>query len=187
MRLQISSLSALNRNPTYQNLTRLYADNNLIANLFDLEGTTFIENFEVISLRRNRMKTIPFYLLTKTLDKSPRGKMLYFGGNKLICDCNSAKVLRLWLLGHQNHVKDLDEIYCDNIPQLVMDLSEATLCQSQHDWADYVIYFIAIEVILLLAIIIKVSYDYCIFKKLGYLPWPANKMPKLPCDWLCET
>jgi hypothetical protein len=68
----------------------------------------------------------------------------------------------------------------------VVDLSEIKLCQSQHDWADYIYYLIAAEIILLLLLIFKVSYDYWVFKTAGYLPWPASKMPKLPCDWLCE-
>lgn len=38
----------------------------------------------------------------------------------------------------------------------------------------------------ILGLIAKVSYDYWVFKTAGYLPWPANKMPRLPCDWLCE-
>lgn len=69
----------------------------------------------------------------------------------------------------------------------IVDLNEAKLCQSQHDWTDYIYYLIAAEVFMLVALIMKVSYDYWIFKTAGYLPWPANKMPKLPCDWLCES
>lgn len=61
------------------------------------------------------------------------------------------------------------------------------MCQSLRDWTDYIYYIIAVEVILLVCLILKVTYDYWIFKTAGYLPWPANKMPKLPCDWLCET
>ncbi|XP_055684649.1 protein halfway [Lutzomyia longipalpis] len=183
----ITSLSALNDNPTYQQIIRLYADNNQISSLLDLEGTTFIEEFEVLSLRKNKLKSIPIYLLSNTLDKNPRGKMLYFEGNKLHCDCNSAKILRLWLLARQNHIKDWDQILCENMPQIVVDLSEMKLCQSQHDWTDYIYYLIAAEIFLLGALVFKVSYDYWVFKTAGYLPWPASKMPKLPCDWLCES
>lgn len=79
------------------------------------------------------------------------------------------------------------EIQCRNIPQRIMELQEIKVCQSPHDWTDYVYYLIATEVILLIALITKVSYDYWVFKTAGYLPWPASKMPKLPCDWLCES
>jgi len=73
------------------------------------------------------------------------------------------------------------------MPQRVIELQEAKLCQSPPDWTDYIYYLIAAEVLLLLALITKVSYDYWVFKTAGYLPWPASKMPKLPCDWLCES
>lgn len=71
--------------------------------------------------------------------------------------------------------------------QKVIDLSEIKLCQSHHDWTDYIYLLITVEVILLLSLIMKVSYDYWVFKTAGYLPWPANKMPKLPCDCLCDS
>lgn len=69
----------------------------------------------------------------------------------------------------------------------VMDLSENKLCHQPHDWTDYIFYLIGAEVVLLVAIVAKVSYDYWVFKTAGYLPWPASQMPKMPCDWLCET
>lgn len=47
-------------------------------------------------------------------------------------------------------------------------------------------YVIAAELSVLLLLIGKVSYDYWVFKTAGYLPWPASKMPKLPCDWVFE-
>jgi hypothetical protein len=123
------------------------------------------------------------------LDRNPSGRLLFLQGNRLNCDCNSAKVLRLWLLSRQTHIKDIDGILCDNNLPKVVDLSELKLCQSKpHDWADYIYFLIAIEIILLMLLIMKVSYDYWVFKTAGYLPWPASKMPKLPCEyWLCET
>lgn len=94
---------------------------------------------------------------------------------------------QLWLLARQNHIPDCEQIMCENLVQLVVDLSETKLCQSPHDWTDYIYFLIAGEVILLIALFTKVSYDYYIFKTAGYLPWPASRMPKLPCDWLCES
>lgn len=90
-------------------------------------------------------------------------------------------------MARQSHIPDVDKIGCENMKQKVKDLSEVKLCQSQHDWTDYIYYLITLEILLLMAMITKVSYDYWVFKTAGYLPWPASKMPKLPCDWLCET
>lgn len=71
--------------------------------------------------------------------------------------------------------------------QNVHELSEMKLCHTPHDWTDYIYYLITLEVLLLIALIMKVTYDWTVFKSAGYLPWPASKMPKLPCDCLCET
>lgn len=177
--------------------------------MLDLEGTKFLENFNTMYLRRNKLVSIPLYLLSNTLDKSPDGRSLFLEGNQLHCDCNSAKVLKvyrfynsfdffssssiplslsqLWLLSRQTHIPDTDRILCRNMNQKVLGLSEMKLCQSQHDWTDYIYYLIGAEILLLLALVMKVSYDYWVFKTAGYLPWPASKMPKLPCDWLCES
>lgn len=92
---QITSLNALNVNPTYQKLLRVYADDNKITSLLELEASKFIESFDTFYLRRNMLKTIPMYILSNTLDKIPDGRLLYLEGNKLHCDCNSAKTLKV--------------------------------------------------------------------------------------------
>lgn len=69
----------------------------------------------------------------------------------------------------------------------VMDLDQNKVCTYPRVWTDYINYIIASEVVLLLLLISKVSYDYWIFRTAGYLPWPASKMPKMPCDWVFET
>lgn len=151
---------------------------------------------------------IPEYFLSNVLDNHDVGRIIFLGGNELNCDCNSAKTLKVksklkpnnlllkpicfffsqyWLLEHNRDIPDYNSIKCRNLPQNVMELREKKLCQSPHDWTDYIYYLIATEVILLIALITKVSYDYWVFKTAGYLPWPASKMPKLPCDWLCES
>ncbi|XP_034649982.1 protein halfway [Drosophila subobscura] len=172
-------------NPTYHNINRLVADNNQIASIYEFEGTKFIENFQRIYMRNNSLSKIPEYFLNNALMDT--GRRIYLAGNKLQCDCNSAKTLQNWLKERSTDIPDYMEIRCRNIPQSVIELQEAKLCQSPPDWTDYIYYLIAAEVILLLALITKVSYDYWVFKTSGYLPWPASKMPKLPCDWLCES
>ncbi|XP_054728104.1 protein halfway [Anastrepha obliqua] len=174
-------------NPTYQSLIYLVADDNKISTMYDLEGTAFMEHFQRLYLRNNALNSIPEYFLSNVLDNHDVGRIIFLGGNELNCDCNSAKTLKYWLLEHNRDIPDYNNIRCRNIPQRVMELREMKLCQSPHDWTDYIYYLIATEVILLIALITKVSYDYWVFKTAGYLPWPASKMPKLPCDWLCES
>lgn len=82
-------------NAIYDNLLRLYADDNQINSLLDLEGSKFIEAFDTFFLRRNKLIGIPTYVLSNILDKSPDGRLLYLEGNQLTCDCNSATHLKV--------------------------------------------------------------------------------------------
>lgn len=87
-------MNALNENPAYLHLLRLDIDDNQISSLNKLEASKFIESFESFSIRRNQLKTIPTYILSNTLDKSP-DRMLFLEGNNLFCDCNTAKYLKV--------------------------------------------------------------------------------------------
>lgn len=52
-------------NPSYHHLLRLFADDNDIESLLELEGTDFIQNFDSFHLRRNKLKTVSKIDLTK--------------------------------------------------------------------------------------------------------------------------
>ncbi|KAJ3661945.1 hypothetical protein Zmor_006317 [Zophobas morio] len=181
----ITGLELFSSDPSYQNIRELYADNNEITSILPLEGSQFLSNFVVLSLRNNKLKSLPTYIFSNILDRN-NFRSLRIGLNRLQCDCNAAKVLKVWLLTKQKNIQDYDEIYCDNMDMKVIDLNPSKLCQSQQDWTDYIYYIITAEVVLFAGLIAKVVYDYYVFKTSGYLPWPASKMPKLPCDWLCE-
>ncbi|KAH8415343.1 hypothetical protein KR222_004870, partial [Zaprionus bogoriensis] len=184
---RISSLGDhFHTNPTYYNIVKLVADNNHISSIYEFEGTKFIEHFQRLYLRNNSLSKIPEYFLNNALMDTD-GRRIYLAENRLQCDCNSAKTLQNWLKERSTDIPDYMDIRCRNLPESVIELQESKLCQSPPDWTDYIYYLIAAEIILLLALITKVSYDYWVFKTAGYLPWPASKMPKLPCDWLCES
>lgn len=183
---KIVSLAAFNGKESYQKIVKLYADDNLITDILDLEGSQFIENFDRLFLRQNKLKTIPIYLFSNTLDRNPRSALVSLEGNPLICDCNTVKNLKIWMLARQNHIIDYQMVRCKDSEQRILDLQESKLCQTANVWTIY--WIIAAEVFLLIALICKVSYDYYVFKTSGYLPWPASQIPKIPfCDWLCET
>lgn len=183
----ITNLTEFSGNPSYQSVLKLYADENKITTILDLEGSHLIQNFDELSIRRNKLRTIPIYLFSNTLDRNPRKATISMDGNPFFCDCNTAKNLKIWLLARQIHIKDFQTIRCET-GERVVELQETKICHSPHVWTDYIYWIIAAEIFLLVALICKVSYDYFVFKTSGYLPWPASAIPKIPfCDWLCET
>lgn len=90
----ITTLSALADNSHYSEVRVLFADDNLIRSIVDLEGSTFLENFTKLSLKNNKIKDIPTYILSN-LERNLNGKLVYLGGNKINCDCQTFKNIRV--------------------------------------------------------------------------------------------
>uniref|UniRef100_A0A1B6DF92 LRRNT domain-containing protein n=1 Tax=Clastoptera arizonana TaxID=38151 RepID=A0A1B6DF92_9HEMI len=182
----ITDLRFLSENKLYQEITSFSADNNKIESITVLEGSQFIDSFLFLTLRNNNIRTLPKYILANAIDRNYIGHHVYLGGNKLVCDCNTAQDLKIWLIANKDNMKDYDELLCENGNEKVIDLDQRKVCIYPRDWTDYIYLIIAAEVFLFLLLIGKVSYDYWVFKTAGYLPWPASKMPKMPCDWVFE-
>lgn len=183
----IKSLKPLCINDSYAEVREFIADNNRIESISVLEGSKFIDNFAILSLRNNRIRSIPTYILSNAFDRTfHESRIVKFGGNRLQCDCSTAQV-KMWLLNNKNYIEDHDEVLCDKAFERVIDIDPSKICIYEKDWTDYIYYIIGGEIFLLLSLISKVSYDYWVFKSFGYLPWPASRMPKLPCDWCFET
>ncbi|KAI5635187.1 gag-polypeptide of LTR copia-type domain-containing protein [Phthorimaea operculella] len=179
----ITSLAAVAADPSYEHLTQLVLDYNDVESIVGLEGTKFIDNFMLFSINHNKLKTIQTYVLSNRFDSFAT---FMISGNYIHCDCNTEKVLKPWLVENFKNIPDYKKLQCEGTLQPVVELVEATVCHTPRDWTDYIYYIIALEVLVLITLVSKVSYDYWVFKTAGYLPWPANKMPRLPCDWLCE-
>lgn len=90
----ISSLVPLTRNDFYKGIRDLFADDNLIKDLEELEGTEFLENFTQLSLKNNKINFIPTYLLSNS-NGHLNGKLVYLGGNRIQCDCQTYKNQRV--------------------------------------------------------------------------------------------
>jgi hypothetical protein len=183
---RISNLKRIRTDPNYEELRELHAENNQIVSMHEIEASNFIKNFQVLNIRGNRLTEIETYIYNNAFEFD-NNKLVKLAGNKFVCDCNTAQHVRMWLLKNQKHIEDYDEIQCENFNDKVKDLDQNKVCSYPHVWTDYINYIIASEVVLLLLLISKVSYDYWIFRTAGYLPWPASKMPKMPCDWVFET
>ncbi|KAK9709143.1 hypothetical protein QE152_g26792 [Popillia japonica] len=92
----ITSLDAIRDDPSYGNLRELYADHNHIEGILPLlDSTKFIGSFVALSLRYNKLKTVPMHFLSNIFDRNDNFRYLNLGQNKLECDCNAAKVLKL--------------------------------------------------------------------------------------------
>lgn len=183
----ITTLDPLTFDASYEDIREFYADSNQISSILSLEGSKFIDNFLVLSLKKNYIKSLPTYILSNTFDRNLyNDRRVTLGGNKLICNCSVALYVKVWLLSNKKHIPDYDQVLCENTGEKVIALDQNKICVYERDWTDYIYYIIAGEVGLLLLLVGKVSYDYWVFKTAGYLPWPASKMPKLPCDWVLE-
>ncbi|XP_022191894.1 protein halfway isoform X1 [Nilaparvata lugens] len=184
---EITDLIELSTDPTYQDVKEFYADYNKIKELKPLESSNFLHKFVVLSVVHNEITSIPIYILNDALDRNTKSKFVSIAHNRIVCDCSTAQILKFWLVANRNIIMDSDQLYCNNFNnQRVIELDQNKVCVYKKHWSDYIQYIIALEILLLLMLISKVTYDYWVFKTTGYLPWPASKMPKLPCDWVFE-
>ncbi|XP_075220075.1 leucine-rich repeat domain-containing protein hfw isoform X5 [Lycorma delicatula] len=187
----ITQLDEISIDESYADIRYLYAEYNQIKTLTVLEGSRFMDKFTHLGLKHNNIKTLPVYILSHAVDRmSQYGDnsiiSITLGKNRLHCDCTTSQVVKYWLISNQKVVTDFDEVMCENLDEKVIELDQNKVCMVQKDWSYYINYIIALEIILFILLISKVSYDYWVFKSAGYLPWPASKMPKLPCDWVFE-
>ncbi|XP_063220902.1 protein halfway [Bacillus rossius redtenbacheri] len=181
----VTSLAPLVSNPAYKEVRIFIADNNNISSIMDLEGSNFINSFDILGLKRNNLKTLPTYILSNSFDRVNE-KKLNLGYNKFHCDCTTAQIVKMWLVANKKYIPDVNDIQCEDGGK-VIDLDRSVVCATQRKWTDYIYYIIAAQVVLLVFLIGKFLYDYWVFKSTGYLPWIASKMPKMPCDWVFET
>ncbi|MCH1923093.1 hypothetical protein L9G15_27155, partial [Shewanella sp. A3A] len=77
---------------------------------------------------------------------------------------------KIWLLNNKNNIKDYDEVQCDKDFQRVIDIDPSRVCNPEKDFTEYIYLIIAGEILLLLLLVSKVTYDYWVFKSSGYLP-----------------
>ncbi|XP_076264678.1 leucine-rich repeat domain-containing protein hfw isoform X4 [Rhynchophorus ferrugineus] len=168
----MSKLTFINENKTFCFTSKDFAW---------FQTTALLPFFQV-----KRVHEIETYVLDNIqFERNFNQRKVKLGFNRIQCDCNTKK-LKIWLLSKLSHIPDHDEIRCANVDAKVTELDPSQFCQSPQDWTYYINYIITGEVLLLVGLIVKVSYDYWVFTTTGYLPWPASKMPRLPCDWLCE-
>lgn len=60
------------------------------------------------------------YILSNTFDRnSYNDRRVILGGNRLICNCSVALVVKVWLLSNKKHIPDFDQVLCENTGEKV--------------------------------------------------------------------
>ncbi|XP_011304931.1 protein singed wings 2 [Fopius arisanus] len=183
---QITDLSPLITNPVYRQVLDLYLDNNGITSIDQLEGSVWLDNFRVLSLRGNKLTDLPTYAFENVLLKSGNAVVsLYLGDNPWTCDCLFTPGFQDLLIRYTNLVKDVNKVRCNaskNLETLnkpIRDLTRTEICisESETTWLhplDVLNIFLASMIITILG---KLLYDYWSFKRTGKLPWLVTKIP----------
>ncbi|XP_023717915.1 protein halfway isoform X3 [Cryptotermes secundus] len=110
---KITNLKRIRTDPNYQELRELHAENNQIVSLHEIEASNFIKNFQVLDIRANKLTEIETYIYNNAFEFD-NNKKVKLAGNKVMCDCNTAQHVRMWLLKNRKHIEDHNEIQCEN-------------------------------------------------------------------------
>jgi hypothetical protein len=165
-------------NSDFSKLTTLLAENNKISSILDLEGSDLLKNFVKLNFRKNKIKRIPIYLLNKALNNmsaSDTDKIILLADNKMFCDCDTRKLTSMFLHAHRSQF-DSDWIFCETMEKMIDDPGKVCSHEESDNIYYYIYYVIALEIFLLFALVIKVGYDYWVFKTTGFLPFPASSI-----------
>ncbi|XP_034175163.1 protein singed wings 2 [Osmia lignaria lignaria] len=182
---KIKDLRPLTTNPAYRGVIDLYIDDNLIESIVQLEGSSWVDRFRLLSLRGNKLTDLPTYALQNVLQHNGNAVSLYLGNNPWRCDCLFTPGFQDLLIKYTTLVKDINDVKCaringeDNSGKIIRDLKRTEICVSPDE--EYLLHPLdvlnIILALLIFLIIVKVLYDYWSFRKTGKLPWIVAKIP----------
>ncbi|XP_040568947.1 protein singed wings 2 isoform X2 [Lepeophtheirus salmonis] len=177
---KLKSIGELRTNRDYHNLSKLRAVKNKITSLSDLRGSPFM---------RNRPTTINFQnnsithfdvdlmgpLLSEMRNKNFHGSVDFlFFGNPLDCNCKNLTKLQQFLYKYKLYFRDADLLACgvDQSPILIQ-IDYTQFCETS---IDYMWIVIVGELILLILVLSRLTYDVINYRRSGELPWLAKHM-----------
>ncbi|XP_053998310.1 protein singed wings 2 isoform X2 [Hylaeus anthracinus] len=182
---KINDLTPLTTNPAYRGVIDLYIDDNLVESIVQLEGSTWVDRFRLLSLRGNKLTDLPTYALENVLQHNRNAVSLYLGNNPWRCDCLFTPGFQDLLIRYPNLVKDINDVRCSptnsdgNSGKIIRDLTRVEICTSPNE--NPLLHPLdALNIVLaslIFLIIGKLLYDYWSFKKTGKLPWIVAKIP----------
>ena len=80
-------MKPLVNNPCYKNVYDVILDDNVVSSIKDLEGSDWLLNFRVLSLRNNYLTQVPTYALDNALQRNRNAGIVNLGNNPWTCDC----------------------------------------------------------------------------------------------------
>jgi len=173
---QISSLEALSeQNPTYEKLTSLDLSHNLLNSLEGLETSWLIERgAHFVNLRGNKLTELDLQTLEPIMARSQEGAKFFLAGNPWSCNCHNIKTFQDFLLKYNDIIMDAEKMRCQEYPgEALEQVDYKTICSSK----NYGLFiFCSLELLLLVAVIVKLTCDCVEYKRTGNLPWCARKL-----------
>ncbi|XP_046402874.1 protein singed wings 2 [Ischnura elegans] len=194
---RISDLRPLVMNEDYRDVRDIYLDDNDISSVDVLEGSHWLMNFRLFSLKGNQLTRLPVYAIDAALERNSRAWGLFLGDNPWDCACAWAPQLRDFLAKYSTSVaRDAGDVRCafaegdDLSLEAVVDLSRREVCIEggecsgdwcYGDWGDGPIEPLDVANIILLLLLIfvlsKLAFDCFIYRRTGRLPWIVSKIP----------
>eukprot|EP00095_Tigriopus_kingsejongensis_P002858 maker-scaffold52_size450388-snap-gene-0.12 protein:Tk02858 transcript:maker-scaffold52_size450388-snap-gene-0.12-mRNA-1 annotation:"protein singed wings 2 isoform x1" len=177
---QICTLVELRTNPLYVNLSQLFAANNDILALGDLQGAPLLLNKPTtIDLRANLLTYFDLEVLEPTLKsvKTVHFDALNFllAHNPWDCGCDSLKETQDFIYAYGSYLRDGQHLACgkSGSPEIV-SAKYVELCTPHH--VDYLLWITILEAILLVLVCSKLIYDVLQYRRTGQLPWLARAL-----------
>jgi len=180
----ISSLGSMGQgNPTYEGLEGLSMANNSLTSLDGIASSWLMRGARMLNLQNNQLVELDTLLLDPILGRSlqPRGfesreAKFYLAGNPWSCPCQSIHSSQDFLEKYNNIVMDAEEVECSQFPgRPLLHLDFKALCSSSRG-PNIMIVIIITEVLLLVTILAKFSWDCVVYHRTGQLPWLAQKL-----------
>ena len=180
------------QNPTYEKVTSLDLSYNLLNSLEGLETSWLIERgAHFVNLRANKLTELDLQTLEPIMARSDMHKLeevkirqkcsffrsqegakFFLAGNPWSCNCHNIKTFQEFLLKYNDIIMDAEKMRCQEYPgEALEQVDYKTICSSK----DYsLLVFCSLELLLLVAVIVKLTCDCVEYKRTGNLPWCAR-------------
>ncbi|KAE8742601.1 hypothetical protein FOCC_FOCC011896 [Frankliniella occidentalis] len=162
----------------------VYLDDNQVESIADLEGSPWLANFRVLSLRANKLEQLPTYALDNALERNDHVVRVYLGLNPWRCDCQFTPTFQELLAKYKPLIQDWDDIRCaavegdDNSMKKIHALSRRAVCREEGEPRVSALDLLNAALgVSLAAVLAKLAFDFWRYRRYGRLPWIATKLP----------